>query len=90
MPGLLHDFLQKATEGQLTRRTNPQELALLRADRQENSRRTLRAISGAAFLITGATLAGLKAGPWFLGGFSVAGLAALLIGAWLLIKANRR
>jgi len=90
MPGLLHDFLQKATEGQMMRRTDPQELALLRADRQENSRRTLRAISGAAFLITGATLAGLKAGPWFLGGFSVAGLAALLIGAWLLIKANRR
>jgi ubiquinone biosynthesis protein len=90
MPGLLHDFLKKANEGQLTRRTDPQDLALLRADRQENNRRTLRAISGAAFLITGATLAGLKAGPWFLGGFSVAGLAALLIGAWLLIKANRR
>jgi ubiquinone biosynthesis protein len=90
MPGLLHDYLKKATDGQLTRRVDPQDLALLRADRQENGRRTLRAISGSAFLISGAILTGLKAGPWFLGGFSVPGLAALLIGAWLLIKAIRR
>jgi ubiquinone biosynthesis protein len=90
MPGLLHDFLKKATDGQMTRRIDPQELELLRADRQENSRRTLRAISGTAFLTTGAILTGLEVGPWFLGGLSVPGLAALFIGAWLLIKANRR
>jgi ubiquinone biosynthesis protein len=90
MPGLLHDFLKKATEGQMTRRIDPQDLALLRDDRQENSRRTLRAISGTAFLTTGAILTGLEVGPWFLGGLSVPGLAALFIGAWLLIKANRR
>ena len=89
MPGLLHDYLKKATEGQLTRRIDPQDQALLRADRQENSRRILRAISGTAFLMTGAILAGLEVGPWFLHGFSVPGLAALFIGAWLLIKANR-
>jgi len=90
MPGLLHDYLKKATEGQLTRRIDPQDMALLRADRQENSRRILRSISGTAFLMTGAILTGLEVGPWFLRGFSVPGLAALLTGAWLLIKANRR
>jgi ubiquinone biosynthesis protein len=90
MPGLLHDFLKKATDGQMTRRIDPQDLALLRNDKQENSRRTLRAISGTAFLTTGAILTGLEVGPWFLGGLSVPGLAALFIGAWLLIKANRR
>ena len=90
MPGLLHDYLKKATEGQLTRRIDPQDMAFLRADRRENSRRILRAISGTAFLMTGAILTGLEVGPWFLHGFSVPGLAALLTGAWLLIKANRR
>jgi hypothetical protein len=40
--------------------------------------------------VTGALLTGLEVGPWFLNSFSVAGLASLLIGAWLLIRAHRR
>ncbi len=90
MPGLLHDYLKQATEGQLTRRIDPQDLALLRADKHENNRRTLRAISGTAFLMTGAILTGLEVGPWFLKGFSVPGLTAMAYGTWQLIKALKR
>ncbi len=90
MPGLLHDYLKQATEGQLTRRIDPQDLALLRADSRENSRRTLRAVTGTAFLMAGAILTGLDAGPWFLNGLSIPGLASMSIGAWLLIRTHRR
>jgi ubiquinone biosynthesis protein len=90
MPGLLHDFLKQATEGQLTRRIDSQDLALLEADRQESNRRTLRAITGTAFLVTGAILTGLETGPWLLNGFSIPGLASMIIGAGLLIRANKR
>ncbi len=90
MPGLLYDYLKQATEGQLTRRINSQDMAQLRADRQENSQRTLRAISGTALLVTGALLTGLEVGPWFLNGLSVTGITSLFIGAWLLTRAHRR
>ena len=51
---------------------------------------TFRAISGAAFLVTGAILTGLEVGPWFLNDFSIPGLASMLIGAWLLIRTHKR
>ena len=40
--------------------------------------------------MTGAILTGLEVGPWFLSGFSIAGLAAMAAGAWLLVRTHSR
>jgi len=90
MPGLLHDYLKQATEGNLITRIDSQDLARLQANQQESDRRTLRAISGGALLVTSALLTGLEVGPWFLGDLSVTGLVSGLLGAWLLLRAHKR
>ena len=40
--------------------------------------------------MTSALLTGLEVGPWYLGGLPVTGLVSGLLGAWLLIRANKR
>jgi ubiquinone biosynthesis protein len=90
MPGLLHDYLKQSTEGNLVTRIDSQDLARLQANQEDSDRRTLRAISGGALLVTGALLTGLDVGPWFLNGLSVTGLISGLLGAWLLLRANKR
>ena len=89
IPPRHHQRLRAAAEAHGVE-IDPQDLALLRADSQENSRRTLRAVTGTAFLMAGAILTGLDAGPWFLNGLSIPGLASMSIGAWLLIRTHRR
>jgi len=88
MPGLLHDYLKLATEGNLISRVDPRDLAQFRSEERESNRRLLRVISGSALFFSGAVLIGLKTGPWFLWEASVAGLVSMTIGAWLLIRAN--
>jgi ubiquinone biosynthesis protein len=90
MPGLLHDYLKQATEGNLITRIDSQDLARLQANQEDSDRRTLRAISGGALLVTSALLTGLEVGPWFLSGLSVTGLISGLLGAWLLLRAHKR
>ena len=90
MPGLLHDYLKQATEGNLVTRIDSQDLARLQAEQFEAKKRILRATSGAAFLVTGALLTGLEVGPWFVNGYSVTGLAAGLLGVFLLLRAHLR
>jgi len=90
MPGLLHDYLKQATEGNLTTRIDSQDLARLQATQEVNDRRTLRAISGGALLVTGALLTGLDVGPWYFRDLSVTGLVSGLLGAWLLLRAHKR
>ncbi len=90
MPGLLHTYLKQATEGNLVTRIDSQDLARLQAGQEDSSRRTLRAISGAGLVISGALLTGLDVGPWHLQGLSVAGLISGLLGAWLLLWAHKR
>jgi ubiquinone biosynthesis protein len=90
MPGLLHDYLKQATEGNLTTRIDSQDLARLQANQEDSDRRTLRAISGGALLVTSALLTGLEVGPWYLGGLSATGLVSGLLGAWLLFRAHKR
>ena len=90
MPGLLHDYLKQATEGNLTTRIDSQDLARLQATQEDSDSRTLRAISGGALLVTGALLTGLEVGPWYYHGFSVFGLISGLLGAWLLFRAHKR
>jgi ubiquinone biosynthesis protein len=90
MPDLLHDYLKQATEGNLITRIDSQDLARLQANQEDSDRRTLRAISGGALLVTSALLTGLEVGPWFLSGLSVTGLISGLLGAWLLLRAHKR
>ncbi len=90
MPGLLHDYLKQATEGNLVTRIDSQDLARLQANQEDSDRRTLRAISGGALLVTSALLTGLEVGPWYLGDLPVTGLVSGLIGAWLLFRAHKR
>jgi ubiquinone biosynthesis protein len=90
MPGLLHDYLKQATEGNLTTRIDSQDLARLRAGQEVASRRYLRAISGGALLIAGVLLTGLDVGPWHVRDLSVTGLVCGLLGAWLLLRAHKR
>ena len=90
MPGLLHDYLKQATEGNLVTRIDSEDLARLQANQEDSDRRMLRAISGGALLVTSALLTGLEVGPWFLSGLSVTGLVSGLLGAWLLLRANKR
>jgi ubiquinone biosynthesis protein len=90
MPGLLHDYLKQATEGNLVTRIDSQDLAKLQAGQEDAKTRYLRATSGAALLVTGALLTGAEVGPWFLGGYSTLGLVSGLLGAILLLRAHFR
>jgi ubiquinone biosynthesis protein len=89
MPGLLHDYLKLATGGKLVTRLDPRDLDALRKAEADSSRRSARATSGGALFLGGALLTGLEVGPWFVYELSLPGLAVLVIGAILLIRAHR-
>ncbi len=89
MPGLLHDYLRKATRGQLETRIASDDLARLRREHERSHQRTLLALSGGALSISGALLVAMESGPWYLWGFSGLGAGLLLIGGWLLLRALR-
>jgi ubiquinone biosynthesis protein len=89
MPGLLHDYLKLATGGKLVSKLDPRDFDRYQAQQQKSNSRIVRAISGAALFFGGAIMTGLEVGPWFLFEGSVAGMASLLAGAWMLIRANR-
>ena len=89
MPGLLHSYLSQATTGQLTSRLASEDLARLHLDLERSRRSTLRAISGAGVLLSGAVMTALEAGPWRISGTSALGVLALVLGIWMLIRAHR-
>jgi ubiquinone biosynthesis protein len=89
MPGLLHDYLKLATEGKLISKTDPRELLRAESQRRAANLRMVRAISGAALFFGGAVMTGLDVGPSFFDGGSTTGFVSLLLGAWLLFRANR-
>jgi ubiquinone biosynthesis protein len=88
MPGLLHDYLKLATEGNLVSRVDPRDLAQFRVEERDSNRRMLRVITGSALFFSGALLIGLKVGPWYLFEASVPGLVSMVVGVWLLIRGN--
>jgi ubiquinone biosynthesis protein len=88
MPGLLHDYLKLATDGNLVSKIDPRDLAQFRAEERDSNRRMRRVISGSALFFSGAVLIGLKAGPWYLFEASVPGLVSMALGAWLLVSGN--
>jgi ubiquinone biosynthesis protein len=90
MPGLVHDYLHKATRGQLVTRIASEDLAMLRREHESSHRRTLQVLAGGALSIAGALLIAMETGPWFLWGFSTAGLALLAASLWLFIRSLKR
>ncbi|MGA0265909.1 MAG: ubiquinone biosynthesis regulatory protein kinase UbiB [Lysobacterales bacterium] len=90
MPGLIHDYLEKANKGQLITRISSEDLARLRAEHEVSHRKTLQVLSGGAVGIAGAILLGMETGPWMPLGYSGAGLSLLLVSGWLLIRSLRR
>jgi len=90
MPGLLHDYLQQATHGELRSRISSEDLRHLRDDMHRSQKKTLAAISGSGLLLSGAILTGLEAGPWRWMGFSTIGVIVMLLGGWLLFRAHRQ
>jgi ubiquinone biosynthesis protein len=89
MPGLLHDYLKQAVTGTATTRIDPRDLEELRRSDSASNRKLARAISGGALFFSGALLAALDAGPWFLWGISAPGLVLAAAGAWLMARSLR-
>ena len=89
LPGLIHDFLLKANNGQLLTRTTIEDAARSRREQLGYRRKVLQTLSGGSLGIAGAILTGMETGPWFLWGYSVPGLALLTIGGWQIFKALR-
>ncbi len=89
MPGLIHDYLEKANKGQLVTRISSEDLARLRAEHEVSHRKTLRVLAGGSMGIAGAILLAMETGPWFLWGYSSAGLLLLAVSGWLLARSLR-
>jgi ubiquinone biosynthesis protein len=88
MPGLVYDYLKLATEGKLVTRLDTGEMERHHAEQRDSNRRILKAISGASLFFSGAILLGFEAGPWFVFKASTLGLLSMVMGAWLMIRAN--
>ncbi len=90
LPELVHDVLDRARQGRLEIHWRSEELERLREEMRHASRRTTRAVIGAALLVSGTLLSGAPLGltqwmggtsmlGWLLGG---AGGLLLLLAAW--------
>ena len=89
IPGLVHDFLVKANNGQLLTRTASEDAAKLRQAQRTASHKVLQVLAGGSLSIPGAILTAMETGPWFLWGYSVPGMAFLAVGGWLIFRALR-
>ncbi len=87
IPGLVHDFLVKANNGQLLTRTASEDAAKSRQAQRTASHKVLQVLAGGSLSIPGAILIAMETGPWFLWGYSVPGMALLAIGGWLIFRA---
>ena len=89
IPGLVHDFLVKANNGQLLTRSASEDAAKARLAQRTSSHKVLQVLAGGSLSIPGAILTAMETGPWFLWGYSVPGLAFLAVGGWLIFRALR-
>ncbi len=89
IPGLVHDFLVKANSGQLLTRTASEDAAKSRKELQVARRKNLQALAGGSMSIPGAILIAMETGPWFVWGYSAAGIILLVLGGWQIFKALR-
>ncbi len=90
IPGLVHDFLVKANNGQLLTRTASEDAAKSRQEQRTSSHKVLQVLAGGSLSIPGAILTAMETGPWFLWGYSVPGMAFLAVGGWLIFRALRQ
>jgi ubiquinone biosynthesis protein len=86
MPGLMHDYLKLATNGQLNSRIASEDLQQLREELERSHKTIQKTISGTGLLLTGAVLTGLEVGPWNWFGISTIGSLMMLLGGWVLIR----
>lgn len=89
IPGLVHDFLVKANNGQLLTRNATEDAAKARQTQRISSHKVLQVLAGGSLSIPGAILTAMETGPWFLWGYSVPGMAFLAVGGWLIFRALR-
>ena len=87
IPGLVHDFLVKANNGQLLARSSLEDAARSRQQQQVTRRKILQALAGGSMSIPGAILIALETGPWFVWGYSTPGIVLLAMGVWQIFKA---
>ncbi len=87
MPGLIHDYLVKASRGQLVTRIASEDLAAIRHKHKLSHRKTIQALAAGAFVISGSLLTAMETGPWFVGGLSTPGLVMIGLGGWLFTRA---
>ncbi|MGD9021185.1 MAG: ubiquinone biosynthesis regulatory protein kinase UbiB [Lysobacterales bacterium] len=90
LPGLVHEFLAKANSGQLLAHTQSEDSDKLRRDRRAANRQLLKVMAGGFLGVPGAILTATETGPWYVGGYSVVGLAFLALGAWLIFRGLRQ
>jgi ubiquinone biosynthesis protein len=89
MPGLIHDYLHKASTGQLVTRIASDDLAAIRQEHQFSHRKTILTLAAGAFVISGSFLTAMETGPWYWWGLSAPGIAMVGLGAWLFVRALR-
>ena len=87
VPGLIHDYLVKASRGQLVTRIASEDLAAIRREHKLAHRQTIQTLAASAFVISGSLLTAMETGPWFVGGLSTPGLVMILLGGWLFTSA---
>jgi ubiquinone biosynthesis protein len=75
LPRLLHDFTIKAQEGKLNMQLSPKDLDKIQQEIRRASQRNLTAITGSAFVIGAAIIAGME-------GYSALHLAGIPILSW--------
>jgi len=90
MPGLIHDYLVKAVNGEQRTHITSKDLAALRQEHERYHNRTLVGLAGAASVLAGTLFAVTETGPWFLWGYSAPGVVLLGLGAWLFVRALRK
>jgi ubiquinone biosynthesis protein len=90
MPGLIHDYLVKASHGQLVTRIASEDLAAIRQEHKDSHRKTILTLAAGAFVISGSFLTAMETGPWYLWGLSAPGLVMIALGGWIFARALRK
>ncbi|MCF6263945.1 MAG: ubiquinone biosynthesis regulatory protein kinase UbiB [Xanthomonadales bacterium] len=86
MPGLIHDYLNLATRGELRHRVESQELKALKETFEKESRRNRRYLLSASLAVVSAVFLAMETGPWRFANFSVLGLLAAVFAIVPLLK----